>query len=150
MRSLSSEYHTTIEILTNKEKFLKIRKSFQNAKTTETKPAEPEIPTKLEVANSTTIPSVKQAKVCWVRKGNHLKPPHLQWLKANERMDSKNFKLMWHELKNPEKRTTNFTNAAILNYDSYHFKQLHSSDSESKCERSNDFCATISANVKGN
>lgn len=59
MRSLPSEYDTTIEILTNKEKFPKISEAFQTAKSTKTKLAEPDIPTELEIANSTTTPSSK-------------------------------------------------------------------------------------------
>ena len=150
MRSFPSDYDTTIEILTNKEKFPKIGEVFQAAKTTETKLAEPEIPTELEIANSTTTPSEKRAKVCWVCKGNHVKPKCPQWLQTKEGINFKNSGLKWHQWKDLEKKTTDFANAAVLNNHPCHCKQVQSLDSDSECERSIYFSAATSTNVKYN
>lgn len=94
MRSLSTEYDTTVEILTNKDRFPKVYEVFQAAKGTETKLDE----SLLEVEIADAAQNSKLAtKSCWVCKGNHVKPSCPKWLATEEGKLFKKSGLKWHQ-----------------------------------------------------
>ncbi|KAF5188826.1 hypothetical protein FRX31_021587, partial [Thalictrum thalictroides] len=93
MRSLPHEYDTTLEILTNKDDFPTINDVFQAAKATETRLNEQN--DDIEIVNA-AVNQRSQGKICWVCRGNHVKPQCPKWLASEEGKEFTNSGMKWH------------------------------------------------------
>lgn len=149
MRSLPSEFDTTLEILTNKNTFPTLEDVFQAAKSTETRLADPEISTELQIANSVSKPLRNRLKVCWVCQGNHVKSSCPKWLATQEGSDFKKSGLKWHQWR-VSKNNSQGANAVNLKNEVVDCNPVSSFDNDSEFEKSTYLCAAANSDPKLN